>query len=241
MITREEFVKLSTEAIVKTRNDIVIRNQMGGYLEYHREIKEQDYFTYCRDMMIKSEKMFGYSLFNQYELIKKAKMGSCNEISEYLSVEIIMRLQQKNVDAELFILHSKMIDHMYLHVKISLENEKSSSLWEIDAWDPRIIDVSSRPNGTIKNNNSLFYGTDTEVVHATSAKKLKRKRTNDNLYLFFREPIKGRPERDATPERDIFEKHPKIYEDYTLEQAYEDKMLDIEGNIRFLQRKSNWQ
>jgi hypothetical protein len=241
MKTREEFVEICTCCVKKTREELAIRNQVSGYLKYHKEIKENNFFSNLRSVSEKNEKEFGYSLSDEYKLIKKAKMGNCYELAEYLSVKIIKQLKKENINAEVRIVSSKKVDHVFLHVSILLKGEKNKSLWEIDAWDPRIIDISTRPDGTIKNQESLDYGISHKLRHRTKTQEFKKRKISNSSFMAIREPIEGKPLRDATPEREVLKKHKKMYSDYLLENAYENKKLDEYGEIHSLQRKSKWQ
>lgn len=241
MKTRKEFVRICTECIQETRKEIAIANQKSGYLKYHREIKENKHFDKCRSIMVRNKKKFGYSLSDQYKLIKKTRMGKCHEFAEYLSVKIMKRLRAENVDAEVRIVGSKEVDHIYLQINILLKDEKNHSLWEIDAWNPRIIDASTRPNETIKNEESLCYGTSTDLLFSTTTREFKRRKISERYFIAIKEPKEGQPMRDATPEREIIEKHELIYSDKSLEDAYKNKTLDKDGDIHYLQRKSKWQ
>lgn len=85
-------------------------------------------------------------------------MGHCQEVAEYLLVELCRELHNRRISALLKIIDSQKYDHIFLEVVIHLENENAPSYWEVDAWARRIIDVSTRPDGSIKNENELKYG-----------------------------------------------------------------------------------
>ncbi|KTD64317.1 hypothetical protein [Legionella spiritensis] len=40
LLSRQEFVAICSQAIIKTRKNIDIENQLSGYNKFHREIKE---------------------------------------------------------------------------------------------------------------------------------------------------------------------------------------------------------
>lgn len=238
-ITREKFVEICTKAILKTRENISIQNQLSGYKKYHEEIKN-GYFSRSRFVMTKNEFNNGYSLTDQYTIIKQTKMGNCEELAEYLSYKIMKKLKKEDVAADVCIVKSDEIDHVYLRVQIRLEGEKESSVWEVDAWDPRIIDASLRADGTRKNAEALGYGPVREK-RRFKTDKFYIKKENKNAFFYMTGPKEGSPMRDSTPEIDMLDKHEKLYSDKTVENAFKNKKLDKDGEIHFLQRKSSWQ
>ena len=239
MIDRQNFVKICNQAIFDTRKNISIKNQVSGYQRFHREIKENNYFYNLRSVMKQNKRSNGYSLFFQHELIKHARMGNCHEIAEYLSVEIIQKLKD-NVNARLRIVSSTEVDHVYLHIIVWLKDEKEPSLWEVDAWDPRIIDASVRPDGTIKNEEALDYGCHPKFLSSISTNKFTSQ-INTNYLFSIPRPIEGKPLVNATPEREITQKHEGIHDDYTLEEAVRNQKIDGQGKIHYLQQRSSWQ
>lgn len=240
MLNRNTFVDLCTSAIIKTRRKISIRNQVSGYSKYHKEIKENGYFKKYRSIMKNNEKKYGYSIFYQHDLIEHAGLGNCHELAEYLSVEILNLLRVHDADARIRIVSSTETDHVFLHVKIQLEGEKEASLWEIDAWDPRIIDASMRPDGTIKNRDILRYGTSVHLEHAVSTRESRSSKKRFSLFAFPK-PMEGKPLKAATPERDILRKHEDIYIDHSLEDAYACGELNADGQLTYPQQVSSWQ
>lgn len=237
-LTRLEFVNICQDAIEDAKEKISIENQVNGYLRFHKEFKENNFFSNLRAIVRKNERKHGYSLFSKYQLIKQVKVARCHEMAEYLSVRIIKKL--KAVDARVRIVSSRKTDHVYLQIKIWLKGERATSTWEVDAWDPRIIDVSMRPDGTIKNSESLTYGCHPEVLYSTSINEFFK--SKKNIYTIpVTKPVPGIPVKDATPERDIPIKHKHIYSNYLLADAYRDGKLSEQDELGYLQQKSSWQ
>jgi hypothetical protein len=240
MITRENFVQICTQSILKTRKSIAIINQVSGYKRYHREIKENGYFERVRKIIGNNEWQKGYSLFYNRDLIEYAGLGNCHELADFLCAEVLQSLQVAGAEAQAGIVCSRECDHVFVHVKIYLKNEAEFSVWEIDAWDPRIIDISMRPDGSIKNEEVLNYGSTPALYYSLTTRELEGSR-NKNCFFKISKPQEGIPLREATPEREITKKHKKIYEDYTLAEAYESGKLDEDGKIHYLQQVSSWQ
>ncbi|KTC78402.1 hypothetical protein [Legionella brunensis] len=240
MISREEFVKACTYAIQKTREKIAITNQVSGYQKFHGEIKENQYFENCRTMMNSNERTQGYNLFFQHDLIEYTGLGNCHELAEYLCVELLSVLKQHKANARLRIVSSRESDHVYLHVRVLLKGECDASLWEVDAWDPRILDITQRPNGTIKNKEFLNYGDKPELKYAIGTDEVPHKISK---YSFFSlpKPVVGEPKGDATPVWQFTEKHDFMYDDYTLEEAYKSGKLNPQGDVLYMQQISSWQ
>lgn len=240
MISRRAFVALCADLIKETREKITVRNQLSGYLKYHKEIKAK-YLSNLRSYMKKKQKDNSETCLSlQHFLIKKAKIGNCDELANYLAFKLIKRLQLQKIDAEVKITSSATYDHVYVCVRILLKREAFPSIWEIDAWDPRIVDRSKRPDGSIKNEEALKYGAQFRTKYETSTQLFKRKRYRSDEFLDLKPPVEGEDE-DRTPTRDIFTKHPKLYSDLTIERAHETKQLGVNGKINYLQKRSSWQ
>lgn len=45
LLARKDFVNICTQAIFNTRKQLTINNQLSGYIKFHREIKENNYFS----------------------------------------------------------------------------------------------------------------------------------------------------------------------------------------------------
>lgn len=237
-LSREQFVKLCTEAIFVTKTRITIRNQKSGYIKFHKEIKNNHYFKEKVRGTLSRYKQNDF--MQRHALIDHTGLGNCNELATYLAVEIGERINNNDALARILVVSSKMKDHVYLEIKIKLLNETGYSYWEVDAWDPRIIDISTRPDGTVKNKQALeTYGYAINIKATMNTNEINY----NNKYSFAQipKPIEGRPEREATPDDNIAHRERKIYRDYTLEKAYEEKKLDPCGNIHYLQRVSFWQ
>ena len=123
MITREEFVRVCTQAIQETRRDIAISNQRSGYLKYHEEFRKNDYLHYARSLLCENVHFSGYSLEDAHEIIKATKIGNCGELAEYLSIEILEKLRRYRVNPTVLIVKSRIFDHEFLHILIQLYNE----------------------------------------------------------------------------------------------------------------------
>ncbi|WP_165482732.1 hypothetical protein [Legionella gresilensis] len=238
LLTRKQFVELCNQAIFYTRDRITIRNQKSGYQNYHREIKENNYFlANVRPPLISSPE---HSYIYRHDFIEYTGLGNCHELADYLLVEIGKRIDWYNATARLRVVSSKEVDHVYIEVLIQLANEIEVSRWEVDAWDPRIIDISFRPDGSIKNSESLDYGYAAFIKNSIYSDEINYQKR----YTFFQnppKPIPGPPDLNATPEREILDKHSELYRDYTLEEAIKEGKIDPEGNIHYLQKASTWQ
>jgi hypothetical protein len=242
-LTRQQFVDICLNAILKTRKNIAIVNQIGGYQKYHKEIKENNFFDSTVRQLLKSTRSNQHTL--RHDIIEHAGIGRCQELAEYLLVEIARELKKQDVHAVLEIVASKKIDHLYLEIKITLREENSCSRWEVDAWDPRIIDISSRPDGSIKNEELLDYGFDIQSINYLDTSEFSEQPEDDSvnaLYLLsMRKPLPGRPERCATPEREMLEAHPNLYKNYEIVKAQQYKLLPKIGFLRSPQKASTWQ
>ncbi|WP_131782095.1 hypothetical protein [Legionella gresilensis] len=236
-LTRKKFVELCNQAIFYTRDHIAINNQKSGYQKFHREIKENNYFSTIARPPLKNSLEHAY--IYRHDFIEYTGIGNCHELADYLLVEIGKRIEAYNATARLRVVKSKEVDHVYIEVLIQLENEIEFSRWEVDAWDPRIIDISTRPDGSIKNSEYLNYGYEVSVKNSIYTDEINYNRK----YTFFHtpKPIPGPPNQDATPEREILTKHPGLYRDYTLQKAIAAGKLDEDGKIHYLQKASDWQ
>lgn len=238
LLTREQFVVICTQAISKTREKVTIRNQLSGYKKYHQEIKENAYFS--QNVRTPLKKTDEDEYMARHALIGHVGLGNCHELADFLLVEIAREIDKQGACARIRIVESLKYDHVYLEIKIQLNDERTSSYWEVDAWDPRIIDISTRPNGSIKNHESLTYGYSTDTLHSTYSDEINYQ----NKCTFFSQipkPQRGRPLKEATPEREMLDKHDGLYDDFTLEDAIETGSFDPSGRIHYLQKVSNWQ
>lgn len=238
-LSREDFVNICTQAIFYTREQLTINNQLSGYKKFHREIKENKYFTNnVRDPLINTrEDEYMY----RHDLLKHVALGNCHELADFLLVEIGKEVERQNALARIRIVKSMKADHVYLEIRIKLQGENDYSLWEVDAWDPRIIDISARPNGSIKNYESLDYGYSTITKNTVFTDDINY----NQRYTFFNsipKPRVGRPLGEATPEREMLDKHDHLYADYMIEDSIkEGKIPSFDGNLRYLQQVSSWQ
>lgn len=242
MLTRVEFVKLCNDTIVDTRKKIDVRNQVSGYKKYHKEIKENQYFKKSRKIIQKNMYSRGYDLFFQHDMAVHTGLGNCNEMADHLCVELMQALEEIDCFANFKIVVSRTSDHAYLHVKIQLQDELQESLWEVDAWDPRIIDVSLRSDGTIKNASKLQYGQHPKIIYSIASGDKSSMSNNKNV-IDFPKPKAGRPEREATPESEMLEKHDDLYTDYSIARAIGKRLLPKAKSkkLGFLQKVSSWQ
>lgn len=239
MIDRKTFVKICTESIFETRTDIAIANQVSGYKKFHKELRDNRYLKKSRKIGKQKMRTEGYSIFFQYALVKHTKLGNCDELAQYLSIKIVKKLALLNAAANVDIHFSKEVPHVYLNISIQLKDENAPSRWEVDAWDPRIIDISKRPDGSIKNLELLEYGTEPGTMSSfTVHDYISRPKIS---FLFdIPKPVEGSSNGNMTPDHVIAERE-HMYNDYTLEDAYRHKMLDDEGEIRYPQKASTWQ
>ncbi len=239
LLARKDFVNICTQAIFYTRNQLTINNQLSGYKKFHREIKENNYFSNnVRDPLINTrEDEYMY----RHDLLRHVGLGNCHELADFLLVEIGKEIERQNALARIRIVSSMKFDHVYLEIKIKLLGEIDYSLWEVDAWDPRIIDISTRPNGSIKNYESLDYGYSTETSNSVYTDEINY----SNRYKFFNTiptPNKGCPLREATPEREMLDKHDHLYMDYTIEDSISEGKIPSSGDrLSYLQQASGWQ
>lgn len=238
-ISRKDFVNICNQAILYTRDQLTIKNQQSGYIKFHREIKEHHYFSknVRKPLVDTHEDEYMY----RHDLIKHVGLGNCHELADFLLVEIGKEIERHNALARIRIVSSVAIDHVYLEIRIKLKGEQDYSLWEVDAWDPRVIDISTRPDGSIKNHKSLEYGYSTNTNNSVYTDEINY----SHSYTFFNSipiPREGRPHRDATPEREMLDKHDQLYMDYTVEDSIsQGKILSSDNDLGYLQKASNWQ
>lgn len=234
-ISRAEFLIICLDLISKTRKEITIINQRSGYIQYHKEVKEDDYIGTLRDRCTE----FDDELYESHAIIKEAGVGHCYEVAVYLGVEIAQELGKRNIEATVSIVASAKYDHVYNRILIKFKNEKGHSLLEFDAWDPRIIDITTRENGTIKNEESLLYGTKVIPHYEINTLKVSLKKPF-NSFFFIKKPEEGRA-RSQTPEREMLEKHKGVlYKDKPIEEALKRKKISS-SYPHFLQKASKWQ
>lgn len=239
-ISRKDFVALCSNAIVYTRKELTVCNQVSGYKRFHREVKENKYYFKRVRTLLESTNDNDYMY--RHDLVLHVGLGRCSELADFLLVEIGKEIDLRKARARINVISSKKSDHVYLDIKIKLEGEKGYSHWEVDAWDPRVIDVSVRPDGSIKNREVLRYGYDVEQEFTVFTNEIDY----NQRYSFFniiQKPKEGKPERGATPERDMLKIHSRLYSDYSIDKAMEEgKILaQDDDDLHFLQRSSRWQ
>lgn len=253
-ISRWKFLQICNNAIHKSRKNVCIDNQLSGYIAFHNETKTNDFINE------QSRKRYyeftdwnnNYGLAYSHDLVEYTGLGRCIELADYLAYEILKKLKSHEIeDATVKMVNdnSEEIDHTYIHLEIILEGE-IKTLWELDAWDPRIIDITPSPK-TNKNRNieDLTYGTC--VKYGVS---LKPNEINFNLrhHFIFNKPVKGEPERESTPEPKMIEKHNDwLFDDYSIERAVQKGKifskkrkfdhLDAIDSIGPLQKRRCWQ
>lgn len=238
-INRGVFVKLCTDAIHATREKVTIVNQQSGYKLYKRETDNHCIEKY-RGISSDYRKKNGYSIFYRHDLVEHTGVGYCTELAEHLLVEILKRLLKAGAEASLSYAGSSSYDHAYVCIKILLLHERKESEWVADAWHPGIVDVSPRPDRpTVKNHDARPYGTNPHIFHKISTKNL------DNNVPEFKfdipKPMKDVEFTDTAETITHSKKLPRIYCDYSLFKAYQDKTLDQDGKIHYLQASSTWQ
>lgn len=239
-LSRKDFVNLCAEAIFYTRKQLTINNQLSGYKKFHKEIKENNYFLKnVRDPLINTRED---EYIFRHDLLQHVGLGHCNELADFLLVEIGKEIERRNALARICIVSSMKVDHVYLEIRIKLQGENDYSLWEVDAWDPRVIDISTRPDGSIKNYESLDYGYSTKTKNSVFTDKIDY----SQRYTFFHsipKPREGPPVKEATPDRDMLKKHsPFLFEDYMIgDSINEEKIPSSDGDLQYLQKVSKWQ
>lgn len=238
LLSRIDFVSICSQAILLTRDKIAINNQLSGYLKYHQEIKEKNYFLHnVREPLIHSGE---HEYMYRHDLLKHTGLGNCNELADFLLVEIGNQIDLRGAVARMRVVESKEYDHVYLEIRIQLKGEKDYSYWEVDAWDPRIIDISPRPNGSIKNQESLDYGYSVIVKNSIFSDEIDYGRRY-SFFTMIPKPKEGSPSGNATPPREILDKHGHLYDDHSLEDAIRDQKIAPEGELHYLQQPSFWQ
>lgn len=237
-LSRAQFVQLCTQAILDTREQVSICNQFSGYQKYHREIKENGYFeaNVREPIMNTKPRDFMY----RHGLLRHTGLGNCHELADFLLVEIGKKITENHAVAKIRIVVSERADHVYLEIKVRLVGELGYSTWEVDAWDPRIIDISTRPDGSVKNRESLDYGYATSLEQSVDTDEIDY-RERHTFFRGIRKPAPGAPCRHATPEREMLDKHPHLYSDHTIDRAVEQGKLDPSGELQYLQKRSIWQ
>lgn len=237
-LSRERFVAICNDAIFCTREKIDIANQLSGYKKYHREIKDNNYFFF--QVRNHFKEISADEHVKKHEFIGHVGLGMCRELAEYLLVEIAREISRSQAIANVLLVRSLSVDHTYLRIRIYLAGEKDFSEWEVDAWDPRIIDITSRPDGTIKNEESLVYGTKCKVLQAMYSDEINH-RKEPYRFDFIPKPKPGASRREPTPEREMLVKNSNLYSDYNMADAIENGKIDSSGSIHYLQKSSNWQ
>lgn len=235
LLTREQFVQICTDAILYTRDTITIANQLSGYKKYHGEIKENWYDESMRKYQRENIK----NIVDTHKFLAHVGLGRCHELADFLLVEIGNRIERKGAAATLKIVSSRKADHIYVHVQLRLADEIKPSCWEVDAWDPRIIDISRRPDYSIKNIDFLDYGVEYNTLLKIQSYQLNY---NANInFSFIDKPQPGPPGGDATPERQMTKKHEWLYSDHTVEEAIQQGKIASSGKLHYLQKVSTWQ
>lgn len=237
LLSREQFVGICTQAILDTRAKIEINNQISGYKKYHQENKENQYFTNVRKRILNtSHDDYMY----RHDLVEHVGLGNCRELADFLLIEIAMKIEYMGAHARIRIVRSMVADHCYLEIKIRLNGECSESVWEVDAWDPRVIDISTRPDGTIKNYESLDYGYSADVWHTVYSDQINY-RHRFHFFGSIPKPRPGKPLKAATLEEEMLGAHPELYSDYTMRESMEKGTIDPSGTLGYLQQASRWQ
>lgn len=236
-ITREKFIEICNEAIHKTCQDVVPGNQLSGYIQFHNAIKNDFIDKVLRPALFKTQ-VDDYAL--RHAIIKKAGVGNCYERAYYLAVELTRRLTQAGTQAVIFLVASKTVDHVFNRVEIKLQGELKPSLWEVDAWDPRIIDITQRPNKTRKNAEFLKYGEEVNIKRFFSTADFQEI-TPAQAIPAIKPPEKGRALRSPTPEPDMLAKHDWLYSDQTVKAAYKAHSLCTPAKMHYMQKISLWQ
>lgn len=239
LLSRKDFVNLCTQSILYTRNQLTVKNQLSGYKKFHGEIKENDYFSkHVRTPLTNTHKD---EYMYRHDLLKHVGLGNCHELADFLLIETGKEIERHNALARIRIVRSMQIDHVYLEIKIKLQGENDYSLWEVDAWDPRVIDISARPDGSIKNHEFLDYGYSAKVDNSVYTDEINYR----HRYTFFDTipiPKEGPPLREATPEGEMIDKHANLYMDYTIDDSINKGKIPSSGkNLGYLQKVSSWQ
>src|SRR3990167_634914 len=244
LLTRNQFVKLCTDAIKKTKRNICADNQLSGYKRFHRETRDNHYIERFRTIRNEYEPTYDYSLFVNAKIIEHIGIGRCYELAEYLGATILAMLKKAHAEATINIVSSKVYDHSYVQIDIQLKNETVESRWEVDAWDPRLIDITTNLNDlTFKNVLVLIemYGIEIDTYYSMTTEDYERKKYSHLLPVFFK-PQAGPPSEDETDEDEMLVKNEEfLYSDRTLARAYRCGLLHPHGKIQALQKPSDWQ
>jgi len=239
-LSRQDFVAICTAAIMDTRKKVVIQNQISGYKTYHAAVRDRKYLKRILRPAIRAGKNNNRPFMYRHALIKKAGIGNCHELARFLLIEVARRVRLAGGNVKLRVVASKEYDHGYLKISTHLLNENKRSTWEVDAWDPRIIDRSKRPDGSIKNYTYLRYGAGTKTLESIRSENIDFTAIDEGI-LPITIPVKGAPKRSPTPERAMIKKHRWLYSDMTVETAEKKGEFDRSGKIRYCQKVSTWQ
>lgn len=235
-LTRLKFVELCAEAIAATREKVTPGNQLSGYLKFHKENKNY----YVDDVLRPGKREIPSDDPVQiHDLIEHTGLGYCHELAQHLMVELGWRIEQAGGVAKISLVQSVKADHVYLEVRIYLAKERMLSMWEVDAWEPRIIDISKRPDGTVKNKEALAYGYRVKLHHSFFSDTIDY--TKKFTFTKIPSAKEGAPEGSCTPKHQVLEKHKDIYSDFSLQEAIEDKKVPLPGKVHYLQQISLWQ
>lgn len=243
-ISRQSFVELCTQVIVKARQEIAIANQYNGFVRYEREIVKKD-SLYSLRAILNETAADNYHL--RHDIIQYFGMGCCAELTDYLVSEIANELNKLGTSASLSTVQSQIADHVFLQVSIHLEDEEISSRWEIDAWDPRVLDISIHPtNGAIKNDEHLYtYGMHPIHFHSVNSTALKETEKESAArilcLLSLEKPVPGQLNVKNTVRKRVIKSLPGMHPDHPIENARQKQMLPYYGTIQSVQKASIWQ
>lgn len=247
-ITREHFVEIVYNSIVESKNEIAIVNQLNGYRNFHKEVRDNDFINKFRDNYLSQTQKNDHLL--KFKFIKFFGLGHCQELAYYLSIKIADKINKAGAVAKMQVVGSKSKDHSFVRIQIKLLNEKYFSLWEADAWDPRIMDISESKDGKVNNIKHLSYGYLVTVDSQFKTNKIfsgaGKKHFIEQEKIFkplvnLEKPKKGRPERSPTPTKDMLQKHDYLYHNYTIEKALKKQKLCISPHLYFFQQARDWQ
>lgn len=233
ILTREDFVDICKKAITRTRELVIPLNQVSGFRKYSSNVDSGEFQRFRRNLTYTGKNKADYKLIKQYGV------GACSEFSMVLLYLIAKEMNKigVNPDSIAFVyLKAAGFDHCFLNICVRLDGETSGSVWEVDAWDPRIIDKSLITEEIMNNSRNLMYGVN--PIYRSEILKL----SDINFDKIDIKIEKARPNcrADTRPAAVIIDNEQKIYNDLTIERALKIGNLPAE-ELSPLQKCSIWQ
>jgi hypothetical protein len=245
-LTRIKFKNICEDAMDRARSGVVIANQVKGYNELHNEEKNNDFVNESRIKIEEMNNKYGHSIYNTAIAIKKTGAARCSECQTLYAKELTIALKEYDVTIMLVNGEDGM-DHAYLNLEVLLEGETVKSRWHADAWNPAFYDMSTRPDGTIRNKDRLIYGIPevTETFSTMDKDKNADPKIKRKLRMFGivpAKPGKPAPGENPTPYKEMLKKHEDwLYPTYTTKRAMENGYLSSTEELALSQTASPWQ